>query len=112
MIRRGNLNKGTKQIEIAASLDPDNALTRSYLGKAYFEKKRIALARSEYATAKRLDPNDPTPWFYSALLKQWKSACYASWVWKKQSSPEHWYPSWSRGRPAPANARNSPGRLQ
>ena len=70
MIRRGDLNNGTEQIEIAAILDPDNSLIRSYLGKAYFEQKRIALARAEYATAKRLDPNDPTPWFYSAILKQ------------------------------------------
>ncbi len=70
MIRRSDLDEGTKEIEIAAILDPDNSLIRSYLGKAYFEQKRIALARTEFEIAKELDTNDPTPWFYSAILKQ------------------------------------------
>lgn len=69
-IRRGDLDEGTKQIETAAILDPDNSLIRSYLGKAYYEQKRIGLARTEFAIAKDLDPNDPTPWFYDAILKQ------------------------------------------
>ncbi|MCG8549786.1 MAG: hypothetical protein MI799_05215, partial [Desulfobacterales bacterium] len=63
-------DKGTKQIETAAILDPDNALIRSYLGKAYYEQKRTELARTEFAIAKELDPNDPTPWFYNAILNQ------------------------------------------
>ena len=36
-IREGNLTEGAREIEIASSLDPDNALIRSYLGKAYYE---------------------------------------------------------------------------
>ena len=40
MIREGDLGGGSREIEVAASLDPNNALVRSYLGKAYYEEKR------------------------------------------------------------------------
>ena len=63
-------HEGSRDIEIAASLDPNNALIRSYLGKAYYEEKRTELDEREYAVAKELDPKDPTPWFYDAIAKQ------------------------------------------
>lgn len=69
-IRDGDLKAGGREIEIAASLDPNNALIRSYLGKFYFEAKRTGLDEGEYAVAKELDPNDPTPYFYDAIAKQ------------------------------------------
>ncbi|HED16032.1 MAG TPA: tetratricopeptide repeat protein, partial [Gammaproteobacteria bacterium] len=69
-IRRGNLAKGRRSIEIAASNDPNNAIIRSYLGKAYFEENRNGVARDQYDMAKKLDPNDPTPWLYEAIQKQ------------------------------------------
>ncbi|MEO8629780.1 MAG: tetratricopeptide repeat protein, partial [Betaproteobacteria bacterium] len=72
MIRRGELVAGREQIEIAVTLDPTNALIRSYMGKAYFEEDtgpRDRLATSQLGMAKQLDPSDPTPWFYDALLK-------------------------------------------
>jgi len=69
-IRDGDLDDGTREIETAASLDPNNSLVRSYLGKAYYEQKRDGLASSEYEQAKLLDPKDPTPWFYDAIHKQ------------------------------------------
>ena len=69
-IRDGDLDEGTGEIETAASLDPNNSLVRSYLGKAYYEQKRDGLASSEYEQAKLLDPKDPTPWFYDAIQKQ------------------------------------------
>lgn len=69
-IREGDLEAGRQEIEIAASLDPSESLVRSYLGKAYYEEKRNELAASQYAMAKALDPQDPTPWFYDAILKQ------------------------------------------
>ncbi len=69
-IRVGEVDAGTQAIEIAASLDPNNSLIRSYLGKAYFEQKRGGLAATEFEQAKRLDPKDPTPWFYDAIHKQ------------------------------------------
>ncbi len=69
-IREGKLEDGRSEIEIAASLDPDSSLIRSYLGKAYYEEKRDRLASNQFAAAKDLDPLDPTPFFYDAILKQ------------------------------------------
>ncbi|MGE5856620.1 MAG: FecR domain-containing protein, partial [Syntrophaceae bacterium] len=69
-IRKGGLAAGRQEIEIAASLDLNNSLIRSYLGKAYYEEKRESLSATQLATAKQLDPMDPTPWFYDAILKQ------------------------------------------
>ena len=69
-IREGELEAGREELEIAVSLDPDNSLYRSYMGKAYYEEKRNALATAQYGMAKDLDPLDPTPWLYDALLKQ------------------------------------------
>ena len=70
LIRQGELAQGRREIEIAASLDPNHALIRSYLGKAYYEEKRDHLAADQYAMAKELDPLDPTPWLYDAIRKQ------------------------------------------
>lgn len=70
LIREGELHQGRRAIEIAAILDPGNALVRSYLGKAYSEERRDALADDQYAMAMELDPLDPTPFFYNAILKQ------------------------------------------
>ncbi len=69
-IRVSDLEEGREDIELAVGLDPDDSLLRSYLGKAFFEEKREALAGEQYAIAKELDPLDPTPWFYDAILKQ------------------------------------------
>src|SRR5438034_5105146 len=69
-IREGDLTEGRKEVEIAASLDTNNSIVRSYLGKAYYEEKRSDLTDREYATAKELDPKDPTPFFYDAIQKQ------------------------------------------
>ncbi len=69
-IRKGDLTKGRREIEIAASLDSQNALIRSYLGKAYFDEKQDKLAGDQYEMAKALDSHDPTAWFYDALRKQ------------------------------------------
>ena len=69
-LREGDVEAGRMEMEIAAGLDPMNALIRSYLGKAYFEEKRYNLAEAQFDLAKALDPNDPTPWFYDAIQKQ------------------------------------------
>lgn len=69
-IRTGDLNQGRNDIEVAVGLDPNRSLLRSYLGKAYFAERREALAGEQYAIARELDPRDPTPWFYDAILKQ------------------------------------------
>jgi len=64
------LKEGTRDLEIAVSLDPDNSLIRSYLGKAYYEKTQDKLATDQFEMAKKLDPSDPTPFFYDAIEKQ------------------------------------------
>lgn len=68
-IKQGALIDGRRDIEIAVLFDPLNALLRSYLGKAYFAEKRVELAEKQFALAKQLDPADPTPWLYNALLQ-------------------------------------------
>ena len=87
-IRAGDLEGGRKEIEIAVALDPENALLRSYLGKAYFDERTTnpltyfqelvdnfpnqenTLAAQQFAISKQLDPNDPTPWLYDAIRLQ------------------------------------------
>ncbi len=69
-IRRGDLAGGREELEIAVSLDPGDALLRSYLGKAYYEERRPKPATSELERAEAVDPADPTPWFYQAILLQ------------------------------------------
>ena len=69
-IRKGAIKEGTRELERAVSLDPNNAIMRSYLGKAYYELRNEGFAATELAIAKEMDPNDPTPWFYDAILKQ------------------------------------------
>lgn len=69
-IRGGALQEGAADMELAASLDPSNSLIRSYLGKAYYEQKRNAVAEKQFELAEQFDPKDPTPWFYSAIKKQ------------------------------------------
>ena len=73
LIREGKLLAGREQVEIAVALDPGSALLRSYVGKAYYEenvRERDDLAAVQFSLAKELDPADPTPWFYDAVLKQ------------------------------------------
>ena len=69
-IRDGHVDEGSRQLEIAASLDPNNSHVHSYLGKAYYEEKRTGLDERQFGVAKELDPHDPTPWFYDAIAKQ------------------------------------------
>ena len=69
-IRRGNLENGRSELETAVALNPENAIARSYLGKAYFDEKRDLVAEQQFASAKMLDPRDPTAWYYDAVQKQ------------------------------------------
>jgi tetratricopeptide (TPR) repeat protein len=69
-IRRGDFNRGREEMQTAVILDPQDSLLRSYLAKAYFEEKREKEASKELAEAKVLDPSDPTPYLYDAILQQ------------------------------------------
>jgi tetratricopeptide (TPR) repeat protein len=55
---------------VAAAIEPQRALLRSYLGKSYANEGNSKKAAHELDLAKSLDPNDPTAWLYSALLNQ------------------------------------------
>ena len=69
-IRLGNVSGGREELQTATIIDPADSLLRSYLGKAYYEERRSTEASKELAAAKELDPNDPTPYLYDAILKQ------------------------------------------
>lgn len=68
-IRLGDAEGGRHDLQTAAGLEPNRSLLRSYLGKAYAYANRQEFANKELAFARELDPNDPTPWLYSALLR-------------------------------------------
>jgi tetratricopeptide (TPR) repeat protein len=66
-IRQGKDEAGRQDLQIAAAMEPNRSILRSYLGKAFSQNGDNALARSELTRARELDPNDPTPWLYSAV---------------------------------------------
>lgn len=59
-----------QDLQVAAALEPNRALLRSYLAKAFNEAGEDALAQKDIRLARTLDPNDPTAWLYGALLNQ------------------------------------------
>ena len=69
-IRRGHEQDGRRDMQIAAALEPNRSILRSYLGKAASQVGSKAKANLELDRAKKLDPNDPTPWLYSAIQRK------------------------------------------
>jgi len=69
-IRQGEVEAGRVHLQMAAAMEPNQAIFRSYAGKAFHLEGRPDLAEKEIQLGKKLDPNDPTSWFYLALLKQ------------------------------------------
>ncbi len=69
-IRRGDLAGGREDLQVAATVEPQRAIFRSYLGKAFSNERDVLRARKELHLAQSLDPNDPTAWLYSALLNR------------------------------------------
>ena len=67
-IREGDDEAGRQDIQVAATLEPNRADLRSYLGKAWDQTFDRQHAEKELRLAKQFDPADPTPWLYSALL--------------------------------------------
>ena len=67
-IRLGDQEGGRFDLQTAAAMEPNRSLLRSYLGKAFDSLNEVTNAAKELRLAKRLDPADPTPWLYSALL--------------------------------------------
>jgi tetratricopeptide (TPR) repeat protein len=70
LIRVGHSEEGLRDLLVAASLESQRSLLRSYLGKAFADAGDERHANHELALARQLDPNDPTSWLYSALLRQ------------------------------------------
>ncbi len=69
LFRQNKTRKAVAEMEKATLLEPQVSLYQSYLGKAYYEIKQDRLAQKHLALAKQLDPRDPTPYFYDAILK-------------------------------------------
>ena len=69
-IRQRDVRGGLEDLEVAAAVEPQWAVLRSYLGKALAKAGETDQAIAELQLAKEMDPNDPTAWLYSALLHQ------------------------------------------
>jgi len=70
LFRRGRGAEGLRALHVAAALEPQRSVLRSYLGKAFAQQGDEDHARRELGLARDLDVNDPTSWLYSALLNQ------------------------------------------
>ena len=69
-IRQGRELEGRRDLQVAAALEPNRSIFRSYLGKAFSEVGNSSKANVEFQRAKELDPQDPTPWLYSAIQRK------------------------------------------
>ncbi|HEV2331321.1 MAG TPA: FecR domain-containing protein [Verrucomicrobiae bacterium] len=65
----GHDREARRELQVTAALEPQRAIYRSYLGKAWGQIRQDNLAEREFSLAKQLDPADPTAWLYSALQK-------------------------------------------
>lgn len=69
-IKKGDIEGGRNDLQVAATLEPQRAFLRSYLGKALSIAGDEARAEKELQLAQGLDKNDPTACLYSALLRE------------------------------------------
>jgi len=69
-IHLGDNQGGRQDLMVAAALEPQRAEFRSYLGKAYGNVGDFSHADKELNLAKKLDPNNPTAYLYSAVINQ------------------------------------------
>jgi tetratricopeptide (TPR) repeat protein len=66
--RNALFDQGLLEMLTATLLEPKVSLYQSYLGKAYYELRRFPEGLAALASAKRLDPRDPTPWLYTSFF--------------------------------------------
>jgi tetratricopeptide (TPR) repeat protein len=66
--RAGRNDDGLLEMLTATLLEPKVSLYQSYLGKAYYQLQRFPEGLAALASAKHLDPRDPTPWLYSSFF--------------------------------------------
>jgi len=69
-IRMGHSREGLEDLQVAATVEPQRAILRSYLGKAFNQVWDYRRAEKELGLARRMDTNDPTAWLYSALINE------------------------------------------
>jgi len=69
-IHGGDATGGQQDLQVAATVEPQRAVLRSYLGKAFANTHDNRHAEKEFALAQKIDANDPTVWLYSALLNE------------------------------------------
>ncbi len=69
-LRMGDNAGGLQSLMVAASREPQRSMLRSYLGKGFALTGDALHAAKELRLAVELDPRDPTPWLYLALLHQ------------------------------------------
>lgn len=69
-IKQGRVAEGRADLQTAATVEPTRAFLYSYHGKALALANAPELARKDFALARQIDPKDPTPWLYSAILSQ------------------------------------------
>jgi len=69
-IRQGHAEEGRFDLQVAATMEPQRSLLRSYLGKAFSNAGDARHAEKELRLARDIDAGDPTPLLYSALLLQ------------------------------------------
>jgi Tfp pilus assembly protein PilF len=69
-IRLGARSDGLRDLLVAASLEPQRSVLRSYLGKAFADAGDDGHSNHELQLARMIDPSDPTAWLYTALLRQ------------------------------------------
>ncbi|HNQ88723.1 MAG TPA: hypothetical protein PKM73_08925 [Verrucomicrobiota bacterium] len=65
--RKGDREGGRTDLLVAAALEPQRSVLRSYLGKAFADAGQAESARREFHLARALDAGDPTSYLYSAL---------------------------------------------
>jgi tetratricopeptide (TPR) repeat protein len=68
--KQGDRAGGRADMQIAATSEPTRAFFYSYHGKALGAVDAGRLALKDLALAKQIDPDDPTPWLYSAIEYQ------------------------------------------
>jgi tetratricopeptide (TPR) repeat protein len=68
--KRRRVGAGLERMLTATLLEAKVSLYQSYLGKAYYQARRFPEGLAALATAKVLDPRDPTPWLYSSLFER------------------------------------------
>lgn len=67
-MRQGRPLDATQSILIASTLEPQISLYQSYLGKSFYDLRRIEMALDALNSAAALDPNDPTPHLYAGIF--------------------------------------------